>query len=257
VKKIQKYLDTQLKNIKYLLRKPANEYTNDTIHQLRVRIKKLNSLLVLLKYDFKDFKAKKCIKPLKQVFRKAGDIRELQIEEDKLEFYFLNNSLPKYRSILNKNRAEFQNAFSSILESSDPAVLKKIRHYLGPFLKNVNRQRIKKYIDKSICEINKTINQIPFQNKIIHDIRKKLKNLMYIQESVAVKGNDELIMQINSLSELLGDWHDYKVTIRHLENIDPKNLTPSENREIEKIKQDFNSKSTTLLSKMNLNRLPL
>ena len=257
MEKLQKYLDVQLKNIKYLLKKPASEYTNDTFHQLRVRIKKLNSLLIFLKYIFENFKAKKYIKPLKRVFRKAGNIRELQIEEAKLEIYFLNNSLPNYKSILNKDQVKSVKQFSSILESTDLTVLKKIRHYLCPFIKKLNEQSVKEYSDKLICEIREILSQDVFQNKTIHDVRKRLKNLMYIQESLAVTGNDKLFTDIKTLSELFGDWHDYRVTIKHLEKTDISNLPPSENRQIEKIKLDFNLKSTSLLSRINVKKLHL
>jgi len=46
----------------------------------------------------------KKIKPLKLIFRQAGKVRELQIEEAMLRKYFINNLLKDYRASLKKLR---------------------------------------------------------------------------------------------------------------------------------------------------------
>ena len=86
-----KYLKKREDAINFLLEKPTRAYTIDTFHKLRVEINKLNAFFELINFYSKDFKRKKTFKPFKLIFRQAGKVRELQVEEAILRKYFLNN----------------------------------------------------------------------------------------------------------------------------------------------------------------------
>ena len=250
MKKLEKYLEKQLKSVDYLLRKPANTYRTITFHRLRVRIKKLHSLLSFLNYCFDDFKMKKIFKPLDQVFHQAGKVRELRIEEVELEKYF-SNSLAGYKTSLKKDQRKAQEVFFSILDETDPALLKKTKEYLKPYIKKIKRQSIKNYIKKNRNEIKEIVKQGLSQNKKIHVLRKQLKNLQYIQKGAGVNNKNELIPKSDILSDLLGKWHDYRIIIKHLENFNSKKIKTAEKRALEKIQLNFTSKSAFLLTRVS------
>ena len=251
MKKLEKYLEKQLKSIDYLLRKPANTYRTITFHRLRVRIKKLHSLLSFLHYCFEDFKMKEIFKTFDQVFHQAGKVRELQIEEAKLKKYFSNNSLTGYKIALKKDQGKVQEVFFSILQKIRPGLLKETKEYLKPYIKKIKRRSIKNYIKKNRNEIKEIVKQGLSQNKKIHELRKQLKNLQYIQKGVGVNSKNELISKSDILSDLLGKWHDYRIIIKHLENFNSKKIKTAEKRALEKIQLNFTSKSAFLLTRVS------
>ena len=51
-----------------------------SIHRLRVTIKKYNAFFRLLKYLNKDFQSKKTFSTLKELFKKAGKLRNIQMK---------------------------------------------------------------------------------------------------------------------------------------------------------------------------------
>jgi len=251
VKKLEKYLEKQLRSIEYLLKKPADTFAAITFHRLRVRIKKLHSLLNLLNYCFEDFKLKNTSRPFDKIFSQAGKIREFQIEETRLKYRLSNNALPIYKSSLKENQAKAKEIFFLTLKDINLAFLKKTKQYLTPYLKKVKTRPIKKYIKENINETQKIIVHGLSTNKKIHHFRKQLKNIQYILKGTDIESENKLIENSAMLSDLLGKWHDDRVIIKHLEEIDSKKIRPTEKKIIEKIKLNFASKNAFLLTKIN------
>jgi len=248
VKKAEKYAAQQLRSIDYLLRKPANTYKSVTIHRLRVRIKKIHTLLRFLNYCFEDFKMKKIFDPFDQLFHQAGEIRELQLEEAKLKKYFSKNSLPGYKIVLKKDQARSKKLFFSTLDKIRPVLLKKTKEYLEPYIKKIKRQDIKNYIKKNRNEIREIVTRGLSENKKIHELRKQLKNLQYIQKATRTNNKSKLIPKADILSDLLGKWHDHRMIIKRLEDFNSKKIRATEKRELKKIKLNFISKAAFFLA---------
>ena len=73
------------KRINTLIREtstPPLERNEETFHQLRVEVKKIKALYELINFCDKKFHKKKSLKIFKDVFASAGDVRNLQIEEN-------------------------------------------------------------------------------------------------------------------------------------------------------------------------------
>jgi CHAD domain-containing protein len=248
LKKLQQYAGTQLKNIRHLLACPAKEYSEDSFHQLRVRIKKLNALIILLRDHFEDFRAKKMMKPFKRLFDAAGEIRELQIEKAVLQTYFLNGQLDGLRSVLQDGEQKAVENFQYLLDSTDKSLVKTLEKYLGSFLEEVKKDQVQLYVGKHVGELNVLFRKGVFETEIIHDIRKRLKALMYILEAIESSWGNELLATIKWLCERLGAWHDSRVMVSLLEHAEQEHFSSTEQELITKLKQEFEFKSETLLS---------
>lgn len=251
MEKLEKYLEKQLRSIEYLLRKPADTYAAITFHRLRVRIKKLRSLLNLLNYCFEDFKLKNTSRPFDKIFSQAGKIREFQIEDTRLKYRLSNNALPIYKSSLKEHQAKAKEIFFLTVKDINLAFLKKTQQHLTPYLKKIKTRRINKYIKENINEAQKMIIHGLFTNKRIHHFRKQLKKIQYVLKGTGIESTNKLMENSTMLSDLLGKWHDSRVIIKHLGEIDSKKMKPAEKKIIEKIKLDFASKNTFLLTKIN------
>src|SRR5258708_6187319 len=92
-KALKNYFARRRKAITSLLRKPARKIVAQNFHQLRIEIKKLNAFYALINYRSKEFKKKKTFKPLKQIFKQAGKVREIQLEQALLKKYNFHSSL--------------------------------------------------------------------------------------------------------------------------------------------------------------------
>ena len=252
MKALKKYFKNREDAINFLLEKSAQTYTPATFHKLHVEIKKLNAFFELLKFCSKDFKRKKTFKPFKLIFRHAGKVRELQVEEAMLKKYFLNNLLKDYKNSLKKLRLKERKNFFSILNKTFIARLKKTYREIVPFLKKMDKKKAKSYIKKNRNKIKKLFRQDTLKTPQIHALRKRLKKFNYNQKSLNMVKQNKPLSQKDVLPELLGKWHDCHVIIRRLKKaMDTVEINPKEMSQLEKIKTKISSDSQILFKKIN------
>ena len=125
MKALRTYLKTRKKALLSLLETPRKEYTTETFHQLRVEIKKLNAFFDLVDSSSKKFRRKKMIAPFKIIFRQAGKVRDLQIEETNFNKYTQDNELVQYRAKLGKREGKEKKLFFSLISDKTTGQLKK------------------------------------------------------------------------------------------------------------------------------------
>ncbi|MFV5692403.1 CHAD domain-containing protein [Flavobacterium sp. LT1R49] len=252
MKALKKYLKKRKSVINLLLQKPLQSYTPDTFHVLRVEIKKLHALFDLVDFCSKEFKQNKTFNPFKLIFRQAGKIRELQVETSLLEKHFFFNLPKDYCVDLKKELAKELKKFFSITNCKSGSTLKKNYRKIIPFLTKISKKKAQRYMDKKSAEIKKLLPQNTLKNKQMHMLRKRLKEYQYNQKSLNLSKQNKLISVMDVLPELLGEWHDYQVTINHLKKIiDSGQINPTENNQLESIKALFIFKREFLLNKIN------
>ena len=78
---LQKYYKSRINSLEKILGKPDKIVTPEDFHKLRVEIKKLRAVLTLVNWSEKNFKRKKFLKSYKKLFKQAGKVRDLQLEE--------------------------------------------------------------------------------------------------------------------------------------------------------------------------------
>ena len=114
---------------------PYNSYTEATLHDVRIVLKKLDALLDVLNYCNKDFKRRKTSKLFKLIFKTAGLVRELDVERSILKIHF-EKGLISFFERLQQQKIELANeAFSKLLgKRSTKPVLNKLGA-INPFVK--------------------------------------------------------------------------------------------------------------------------
>jgi CHAD domain-containing protein len=251
MKALKKKLKKQKSAIDFLLQKPQQSFSPDTFHTLRLAIKKLHALFDLAKFCTKEFKQKKTFKPFNLIFRQAGKIRELQMEASLLEKYFFFNLPKEYSADLKNELTKALKKFCSITNKSGPILQKKYRKIM-PFLSRISKKKAQRYMDKKRAKIEKLLRQNNLKNKQIHLLRKRLKELQYNEKLLNYNKQNKLISSKNMLSELLGEWHDYQVTVNHLKKvIDTGAINANETNQLENIRAAFTSKRNLLFNKIN------
>ena len=253
MKPLIKYLKNREDAINFILKKSTRAYTPITFHKLRVEIKKLNAFFELIHFCSKDFKRKKIFKPLKLIFRQAGKVRELQVEEVILRKYFLNNLLKDYKDSLQKLRLKEQEDFFLIANKRFVARITKTHREILPFLTKTDKKKVNSYMEKKRKEIEKLLSQNTLQRAQVHALRKRLKKFHYSLESLNLKKENRPLPKKDVLPDLLGKWHDFQVIIRHLKKaMDTYKINPKEIGQLEKIKAKFSSDGELLFNKINV-----
>lgn len=248
--KLKKYLKSREESILFILKKPRRLYTAGTFHKLRVELKKLNALNDIIKYCSPEFKRKKIFNPFKQIFRQAGKVRDIQIEEAMLKKYFNTNLLKEYRSGLRQLRLKEQDAYFAIINKKVLRNLNKSRRAIQSFIGDVNKKKAHNYLDNKSVEIARLLNQNHLVKAQAHELRKRLKIVYYNQKLISFKKNDNM-QQLESLTDLLGKWNDGQVTIRNLKKaINDSSINTHEVNQLKEIKTLLVSDNEKLFSQI-------
>ncbi|MBK8983740.1 MAG: CHAD domain-containing protein [Ignavibacteria bacterium] len=251
LKELEKYLYNRKLAIEFILEKPRKKFSASTFHKLRVEIKKLNALFDLLSTCTESFNRKKTFKPFKIIFRQAGIVRELQLEETLLKNFKLISLLSDYMISIRKNRLTEQRVFFSMIDIKMNDRIKNKYKLIVPFLSSVNKLNSENYLNEKTISIKKIINRTNIQAEQIHELRKLLKMVSYIRKCLSSEKYNDPESKNHKLSGLLGKWHDLQVMIRHLNKaIDTGEINKDEIILLKKIKAKISSDSYNLFEKI-------
>lgn len=253
MKTLKKYLRKREAAINLILEKPRDEYSISTFHRLRVEIKKLKALFDVVDFCSKEFNRKKIAKPFSEIFRQAGKVRELQLEEIMLKKYFPPESLKDYRNSLRKHRLQNEKVFFLLINKKIIVKLKKKYQIIIPSLAKVKIKKANRYLEKKRNAIETLLSKSSLKTKDLHNVRKSIKSLGYIEKSLPLNKQSKPLSNKNEWIDLLGKWHDFEVIENHLnKTMNIGNLNPKEANQIAKLKTKISMRSKQLLKKIKL-----
>lgn len=205
--KIEKYIDKQFSELIKDLQSYEDTRETELLHNIRVTIKKLKAIMILIgEYD-DSFNTHKEYKPLRVIFRSAGDIREPEV---------LLKLLLKYGITSSESDLGLEKDFVSIDEFMDyiPMHVKtceRINKKMIDKIENVDHQSIRSSIDKLEATLKKSLaTKIKFQS--IHKLRKHIKRLLYLS-SIHDDLGSKKVKFFEELQTLIGSIHDKQMLI--------------------------------------------
>ncbi len=204
-------------------------FDKEAIHKMRTTTKRLRALFLLISYLTEHkFKPKKQLKKIRNLFKLAGWIRELQIEQEIVRNYqtLLKESYPEYLEYLRTREFREISRFLKQLPmiSKRDRVLRddKILGAIEAIPGSQITQNCRQFINEKVSEIISTLSK-PASNHRIHYIRTLLKQLYYISDIESLRpcvteitGMD--VERIREIEQYLGSWHDLVNSSRYLEN---------------------------------------
>ncbi|MBN2612640.1 MAG: CHAD domain-containing protein [Bacteroidales bacterium] len=231
------YFSNRMSEFSSLVKINGVAKNQEAVHDLRVNIKKIRTVIRTFNLQKKNRKIRKILKKnIGDIFKKAGKLRDMQVQcalvkdyEQILGKEFFD--LKEYISIKLKLR---QKSIRKLLPG-DPVV------FYNPFISLVNagiealdEEKIKnfivQFIDGRIKKFNKT--KVRFYPKKLHKQRKILKELRFTYEMLtsltSAPDFEDQVLRIKELEEILGRWNDYNLLkasilghIRVLKKSDP------------------------------------
>jgi CHAD domain-containing protein len=220
---LKQYFDKQYLRFANLYKECRENYDIEEVHDMRLSMKKIKAFLLFIEAIEPDsISAKTLLVNFKKLFKKAGSIRDIQMQKViALEFEKeLDTSFTEYINYLNKKEKKAIKAFENKKGVYDPEqdythLKEKINKALDKqsedaFLKTGENSFMKKHE-----ELKKMIKG-KLTTKQMHTVRIKLKQFSYILKLWQSKESDRNIFpfersELQEIESKLGSWHDLVV----------------------------------------------
>jgi len=217
------YFKVQAKVAMQELDKYFHDPQVEILHQFRVELKKIRAVFFHLE-EMRDQKAvKKIHQDVKKIFRKAGEIRELQLEIAWLEKHRKFNllRLMQYESKLRKSDKYFHKRIPYMLDTFKKAC-RKTEHRLSKLSQQQTNQYISKKWQVVLLPLLTNIDE-----KYWHETRKGVKQLVYARhwinaETILQKKVISIFLSLDKLQNSIGKWHDLDLLENKIQHIGKK-----------------------------------
>ena len=221
-----KYYKKKVRPILTIIENQDHGLEMEDIHQLRVNIKKVRSVFNLIEIlSPKDFKTQRD-DIFNAVFKKAGKIRELQINRNILNQYKINPSnTALYRQYENHQEKKSTKEFKKTVDDFNLSQLKKINEKIKLVGEKTNHKKIilksYKFITGKAQKIKKLTSKVDNPEKV-HKLRMHMKSIDAIAALLFQMEQNEnlkkLLVSVKQAGDILGAWHDKEVLADSLEN---------------------------------------
>lgn len=190
-----------------LLKKYAETGGTDTMHQLRVTLKKITAVTNCLSENKNDSKTiHQLKKKIRTIFKKAGQIRDAELTTvwlKKNRFHLLYNEATAFFEMDTKRKAFMQK--SSFDAKKLQLVCKGVKKYTG------HKRDFAGYVLQLKQNLFITNNLLLQSNW--HEIRKNIKQILYAVNWLPANEQLKVLKvaehkKLEFLQELIGSWHD-------------------------------------------------
>jgi len=197
------YFKKTFEEILKLLPEVLESQEQSAIHQMRVHIKKLYALVKLLEKSEPDSKIKSDFKPIRRLFKKAGAIREVQLDLSKLE-KLAGDDAHKFAELHQKLEKKKRKI------SRDGEAWETIAHRVNELFTHYDFKLpirlLQDYFNSSLTAANNFMQQKEF-----HEARKNIKSVLYLKEllpEIDQKSSGIDFCFLDDLQEKIGNWND-------------------------------------------------
>ena len=194
----------------------------EAVHELRVATKKIRTVYRLCStLSEGDFRQKKEIADLRTLFRAAGTLRELQVNQGVLEVYE-DLHVAYYRKLsqlLLQQRRSASPRYQSARKEFKPDSFLSTAHKIAKILEDTPPQELLVgVVAMAHDRLQAAIGGMPpgYEPEGIHQTRIYLKEAMYLIALLHSAGHreafsEELLAGARLAAEIAGDWHDREV----------------------------------------------
>lgn len=204
------YFEKEWKGLQRSLKAWYKDEEPEDLHRFRVQVKKLRAFISLAESDRDKYPLKKRFKPVRRIFKNAGEIRNAYLYVNMIRDMKPGRMdiLKEQREIQDKAGKEFEACkkdFFKDLKESHRSLIKKIR--------SINDAHIIRHYNLLLQQIAKRLVNPKFDNEL-HGCRKLLKSLIYnyklAQPVIDPPINEDYLQDIQAA---IGDWHDQAMVI--------------------------------------------
>lgn len=226
VKYLRKYYKEQVRVFTVFFNGLSSEPDFDEIHELRVALKKLRAAYhILEEFTEGKFDARKNYSSYKKLFKKAGKVREVQMNRNLMvNSRKAGKELELYLNFMKEKESRSYITFLKAMRKLKEAGPEHSHNRNGGLDKLMSREQFVYKIKEIIKGRGQKIRKLNFRkatNEDIHKIRKDLKILasaLKLYHKFKLDGSlKSRIGEIKQIEQALGNWHDEVVLKRSVE----------------------------------------
>ncbi|HEU4716940.1 MAG TPA: CHAD domain-containing protein [Bacteroidia bacterium] len=199
-------------NIVRLLRSYRKKHSQETIHRLRVELKRVNAFFILFDPQRKG-RPGKTFASFRRVFRKAGKIRSAYIHLQVLH----DLKTPSGPFIENLRTSMLKDARRFAANAAKRAErIGKYPRLFAHAADGVKTEKIVRFFEKEMAAIGRKLKKDTGEESL-HDLRARMKNLLYLHSFLPGRLVEKIRMDtsyLHSLQDEIGKWHDVLDTIK-------------------------------------------
>lgn len=179
----------------------------EELHLFRVQVKKLRAILELLDSASSRHKLSKDLKPVRQIFKHCGNIRNAYINLQLGARYQLKNEefIMGQLHVIESGTDEFKEQGKKYLK-----IIKASYDAIGDDLKAIADDDIIEFYQTNLEQVAQAFTDLQFNDEL-HRARKQVKTLLY-NRKIAAKALDGKLQLDNAyldkLQDHIGNWHD-------------------------------------------------
>ena len=210
MKRFEKFAHHQFKALIRHLKKYRDAKKPETLHKIRIDIKKIKAILGVIDDNEKQFKAHKKFTPFRNIFRKAAEIRASNVNEHLLMSHEMDkgDATPGHANVKKLIRS-YVSSIPSFITTT-----KRNRNKLKTEVTHVKRNDLVRYLHKKQKEIKSQLFPRP-KMRHIHKTRKDVKEVMYLSEANGKVSNKEINFY-DKMQEKIGELHDKQMLLQLL-----------------------------------------
>lgn len=210
MKRLVKYTWTRLGRITAGLEKYHEFQQMESLHRIRVELKKLRAVIKVVGASNRDVDAHKVFLPFRKIFKKSGQIRQASVLTELMLRYGIEPVPTASPAALKNAQDQFRTAVPFHLQT-----VRRLEKQLTRLVRDISRKDVRRYVQKREKLIRKIL--IPeMQVAKLHLARKHMKQVFYLTGvSPVIVPEDR--MAYSRMEKIIGAIHDKELLITHLQ----------------------------------------
>jgi CHAD domain-containing protein len=222
--------ETRAVRVRDLRRCAARTFGVETVHDLRVEIKRLRAFFDLAEACNPLFAGRAAFQPIRKLFKAAAPLREVQVDltlaRDKCAALGLR--LDEYRNALKAAELRARKKFSAAAGCFDPGVFldqeTALRRVLDGIESSVLQSKTEAFFHILTGELRHLERAGPRDRQTLHRIRILAKKSRYVLEVVQAcfrpgeAALQELNESLRAVHQALGQWHDLELGLASVQD---------------------------------------
>lgn len=225
---IVSYFQTQQALIDANLQLAKGTHDIEALHDLRVAVKRLKALYQIVEILSEGiFEYRAHFEDIRKLFKTVGSLRDIQVQSQLFASFVTDleeSEIIGFYQYLQKRHDKASKKLDKALYRFNPEVmnesLKDVSFLLDQKSEERGKDLVVKYLKKRLKQITK-LNRVKHDERKIHLMRTRLKQLMYAMELMKMIAPDQELMQngnnVKKAGTSLGLWHDHIVLADELQ----------------------------------------
>lgn len=226
MKALKQFTEKRFNRLLRLLKSFSGGREKEELHQMRLEIKKIKAILRLIHFNDKEFRDHKHYRPLRNLFREAGSIRDASLRQELLNQYTQIHT-PFFQS-----PDKTYNQFLEKIPAFNKAVRKEKKR-VSTEISKIKTRTYSLYLHKKHEELSRFLSE-GITQKELHGLRKLIKEIIYLTTVKTKKSKIDSFL-IESAA-LIGVWHDKKTIIPWI-----RTHAPNEKDSIKRLQTESNA----------------